>query len=116
MSYSLLWRAVEADIMEQCRELGLGVLAYSPLQQGLLSGRYTTLEDIPEGRRRTRLFNSARCGIIYIRCQIRKSWQVMPFSPIRMLNIRKNIMFSHDAKVTLVTYKSHRCSKKQCVN
>ena len=39
------------------------MLPYSPLQQGLLSGKYRTLQDVPEGRRRTRLFNSKRCDL-----------------------------------------------------
>jgi hypothetical protein len=34
----------------------MGVLCYSPLQQGLLTGRFTKSEDVPEGRRRTRIF------------------------------------------------------------
>ena len=43
-----------------CRENDIGILPYSPLQQGLLSGKFRKLEDVPEGRRRTRLFNSQR--------------------------------------------------------
>jgi len=58
LSYSLLWRPIEDEILPMCEKLDVGVLAYSPLQQGLLSGNYLKLEDVPEGRRRTRLFNS----------------------------------------------------------
>ena len=43
-----------------CRENDIGILPYSSLQQGLLSGKFRKLEDVPEGRRRTRLFNSQR--------------------------------------------------------
>ena len=39
-NYSLVARAVEAEILPTCREHGLGVLAYSPLASGILAGRY----------------------------------------------------------------------------
>lgn len=39
--YSLLHRAPETDgVLEACRELGVTLLAYSPLEQGVLTGRY----------------------------------------------------------------------------
>jgi aryl-alcohol dehydrogenase-like predicted oxidoreductase len=38
--YSLLDRAVEQEILPYCREQGIGVVAYSPMQSGLLSGRF----------------------------------------------------------------------------
>ena len=38
--YSLLDRAVEREILPYCREQGIGVVAYSPMQSGLLSGRF----------------------------------------------------------------------------
>ncbi len=39
--YSLLHRAPEVDgVLDACRELGVTLLAYSPLEQGLLSGKY----------------------------------------------------------------------------
>lgn len=60
LPYNLLWRPIELEILPKARELGLGVLAYSPLQQGLLTGKFHSAADIPEGRRRTRLFNSER--------------------------------------------------------
>lgn len=37
--YSLLARDIEKDVLPYCREAGIGVVAYSPLEQGLLSGR-----------------------------------------------------------------------------
>ncbi len=39
-NYSLIMRAIEAEILPTCRQNGLGVLAYSPLGSGLLAGRY----------------------------------------------------------------------------
>ena len=38
--YSILARGIEADVLPTCQELGLGVIAWSPLAGGLLSGRW----------------------------------------------------------------------------
>jgi aryl-alcohol dehydrogenase-like predicted oxidoreductase len=38
--YSLLDRAPERGLLERCRELGVGVVSYQPLAQGVLAGRY----------------------------------------------------------------------------
>src|SRR4029077_17714653 len=50
--YSLLHRAPEVNgVLECCRELGVALLAYSPLEQGLLTGKYApgTLPAGPRG-------------------------------------------------------------------
>jgi len=56
MGYNLLWRSVEYDVQSICAKNNMSILAYSPLQQGLLTGKFTKLDDIPEGRRRGKLF------------------------------------------------------------
>src|SRR4051812_39962443 len=38
--YSMLTRAIEADVLPTCRRYGMGVIPWSPLQGGWLSGRY----------------------------------------------------------------------------
>ncbi len=38
--YSLFWRHVEQDAMPYCRENGITLLAYSPMAQGLLTGKF----------------------------------------------------------------------------
>ena len=38
--YSILARGIEADVLPTCQELGLGVIAWSPLAGGWLSGRW----------------------------------------------------------------------------
>ncbi|MBI5552459.1 MAG: aldo/keto reductase [Desulfobacterales bacterium] len=38
--YSLFWRALEADAGPYCQEQGLSILAYSPMAQGLLTGKF----------------------------------------------------------------------------
>lgn len=47
--YSLWTRDPEDDVLATVRELGIGFVAYSPLGRGFLTGRFQTLEDIPEG-------------------------------------------------------------------
>jgi aryl-alcohol dehydrogenase-like predicted oxidoreductase len=46
--YSLWARDPEGEILETCRELGIGFVAYSPLGRGFLTGRFRTPDDIPE--------------------------------------------------------------------
>ncbi len=48
-SYSILNRWVEDGLLDTLDELGMGSVAYSPLAQGILTGRY--LNGIPEGSR-----------------------------------------------------------------
>jgi aryl-alcohol dehydrogenase-like predicted oxidoreductase len=49
--YSLLIRAVENDVLPTCRRHGMGVIPWSPLGGGWLSGRYRLGADLPESRR-----------------------------------------------------------------
>lgn len=58
MAYSLLWRGVEFEVLPLCRELGIRLLSYSSLLQGLLSGKFARAEEVPEGRARTKHFSS----------------------------------------------------------
>jgi aryl-alcohol dehydrogenase-like predicted oxidoreductase len=51
--YSLLWRAIEAEIVPVCAELGLGQIVFSPLAQGVLTGKYRPGEPPPPGSRAT---------------------------------------------------------------
>ncbi len=44
MEYSLFSRDIEADILPTCRELGIAVLAYSPLGRGFLSGKLSAAD------------------------------------------------------------------------
>jgi aryl-alcohol dehydrogenase-like predicted oxidoreductase len=47
--YSLWERGVEATVLPTCRELGVGLVPYSPLGRGFLAGNATRAEDLPEG-------------------------------------------------------------------
>ncbi len=62
VGYNLVFRAAEYDIAPLCRRNDVAVIAYMPLMQGLLSGRWEKVEDIPLARRRTRHFSSKREG------------------------------------------------------
>lgn len=46
--YSLWSRDVEDEVLDVCRELGIGFVAYSPLGRGFLTGRFKSFEDLPE--------------------------------------------------------------------
>jgi aryl-alcohol dehydrogenase-like predicted oxidoreductase len=60
LPYSLLWRAIEYEIRQKCVDEGIGILCYSTLAQGLLTGKFSSAEDVPEGRARIRLFSGDR--------------------------------------------------------
>jgi aryl-alcohol dehydrogenase-like predicted oxidoreductase len=45
--YSLWSRDPEDGILDVCRELGIGFVAYSPLGRGFLTGRFQSLDDLP---------------------------------------------------------------------
>ena len=53
--YSMLVRGIEADLLPVAQEFNLGVLPWSPLAGGWLTGRYRKDTDIPESRRASRL-------------------------------------------------------------
>lgn len=58
--YNLLSRAAEFDVARICRENGIGILAYMPLMQGLLTGGYDSADELPAHRTRTRHFSGRR--------------------------------------------------------
>lgn len=49
MEYSLWSRDPEDGVLDACRELGIGFVAYSPLGRGFLTGRFKSTNDFPEG-------------------------------------------------------------------
>jgi aryl-alcohol dehydrogenase-like predicted oxidoreductase len=60
LPYSLLSRAIEYEVVPACVQAGVGVLCYSPLLWGLLAGTYTSADEVPDGRARSRHFSPAR--------------------------------------------------------
>jgi aryl-alcohol dehydrogenase-like predicted oxidoreductase len=53
--YSLLVRGIEADVLPVCESYGMGVLPWSPLAGGWLSGRYRKGQDAPSSQRAARM-------------------------------------------------------------
>ena len=51
--YSMLWRVIEDEVVPTCRELGLGQIVWSPIAQGVLTGKYKPGQDAPAGSRAT---------------------------------------------------------------
>jgi len=60
--YSLLWRFIEEDIVPFCLEHEIGIVAYSPLAQGILTGKFTKDWKFREGdeRKNVPLFAKGR--------------------------------------------------------
>jgi aryl-alcohol dehydrogenase-like predicted oxidoreductase len=54
--YSLFTRDVEDEILPTVRELGVGFVPYSPLGRGFLTGRWRSIEDMPENDTRSARF------------------------------------------------------------
>ena len=53
--YSILVRGVEADVLPTCQRYGMGVIPWSPLAGGWLTGRYRKGQDLPETHRAQRI-------------------------------------------------------------
>jgi len=51
--YSLLWRVIEAEVVPLCEKEGIGQIVWSPLAQGVLTGKYAPGAALPEGSRAT---------------------------------------------------------------
>jgi aryl-alcohol dehydrogenase-like predicted oxidoreductase len=51
--YSMLWRVIEAEVVPTCEELGIGQIVWSPLAQGVLTGKYQPGQPPPAGSRAT---------------------------------------------------------------
>ncbi len=49
--YNLLDRRIENEILPMCRHFDLGIIAWSPLAQGVLAGKYADADELPEGSR-----------------------------------------------------------------
>jgi aryl-alcohol dehydrogenase-like predicted oxidoreductase len=49
--YNMIWRAPEAEVFELCRENGISQIVWSPLAQGVLTGKYAPGEEPPADSR-----------------------------------------------------------------
>jgi myo-inositol catabolism protein IolS len=57
LCYNLIFRSIEFEILPFCIQNSIQVTCYSPLMQGILTGRYSTADEIPLVRRRSRHFD-----------------------------------------------------------
>jgi aryl-alcohol dehydrogenase-like predicted oxidoreductase len=60
--YSMLWRVIEADVVPACEELGIGQVVFSPIAQGVLTGKYAPGQPPPAGSRAT----DEKSGAVFI--------------------------------------------------
>jgi len=51
--YSMLWRVIEAEVVPLCEREGIGQVVWSPIAQGVLTGKYLPGQQPPEGSRAT---------------------------------------------------------------
>jgi voltage-dependent potassium channel beta subunit len=51
--YNMIWRVIETEIVPLCLREGIGQIAFSPIAQGALSGKYLPAAKLPSGSRAT---------------------------------------------------------------
>ncbi|MBD2900326.1 1-deoxyxylulose-5-phosphate synthase YajO [Actinomadura sp. RB99] len=51
--YSMLWRVIEEEVVPVCEREGIGQIVWSPIAQGVLTGKYKPGQPLPEGSRAT---------------------------------------------------------------
>ena len=51
--YSMLWRVIEDEVIPTSEELGVSQIVFSPVAQGVLTGKYVVGQPVPEGSRAT---------------------------------------------------------------
>ncbi len=51
--YNMLWRVIEAEVVSASEELGIGQIVWSPIAQGVLTGKYKIGAPAPQGSRAT---------------------------------------------------------------
>ena len=51
--YNMLWRVIEPEVIPTCEELGLSQIVWSPIAQGVLTGKYKPGQPAPVGSRAT---------------------------------------------------------------
>jgi aryl-alcohol dehydrogenase-like predicted oxidoreductase len=60
--YSMLWRVIEPEVVPTCEELGVGQIVWSPIAQGVLTGKYLPGQPPPPGSRAT----DEKSGAVFI--------------------------------------------------
>lgn len=60
LPYSVVWRGIEYGIIDACAEHGMGILTYSSLHGGVLSGKYRQADEIPLALVERNIFSDER--------------------------------------------------------
>lgn len=60
VTYNIISRAIESEIMPFCKEKNISVITSMSLMQGVLTGRYAKIEDIPYNQAHSRHFKNER--------------------------------------------------------
>jgi aryl-alcohol dehydrogenase-like predicted oxidoreductase len=73
--YSMLWRVIEEEVVPASREVGVSQIVWSPIAQGVLSGKYKPGEQPPAGSRATDDKGGARMIERFMRDDVLQSVQ-----------------------------------------
>ena len=65
--YSMLWRVIEPEVVPTSRELGVSQIVWSPIAQGVLTGKYKPGQPLPAGSRATDEKGGARMIAQFLR-------------------------------------------------
>lgn len=68
--YNMLWRVIEPELIPTCQELGISQIVWSPIAQGVLTGKYRPGEPLPAGSRATDEQGGARMVQRYLAPEI----------------------------------------------
>jgi aryl-alcohol dehydrogenase-like predicted oxidoreductase len=68
--YSMLWRVIEAEVVPTCEELGIGQVVWSPIAQGVLTGKYKPGQPHPAGSRATDTMGGANMISHWLRDEV----------------------------------------------
>jgi len=73
--YSALWRVIEGKVVPTSEELGISQIVWSPMAQGVLSGKYLPGQPVPEGSRATDEKSGARFIESFLRDEVLEAVQ-----------------------------------------
>lgn len=68
--YNMLWRVIEEEVVPTCAELGIAQIVWSPIAQGVLSGKYKPGAEPPAGSRATDVNGGANMIKRYLRDEV----------------------------------------------
>jgi myo-inositol catabolism protein IolS len=101
LPYSLLFRAVEYEILEACQQHDVPVLAYSALAQGLLTGKFADPADVDDERARIRFYSKDRPGTVHEEAGYEKQ-VFQALSRIRSICTTAGVSMAHTAILWLL--------------